>query len=302
MTNQKKAYIFALSAILFWSTAAAAFKIALRYVDYVQLLLFASLTTVVILTIVLVFQGNLKSLIKQSARDLFNSMILGFLNPFLYYMVLLKAYSVLPAQIAQPLNYTWPIMLVILSVPLLKQPLTLKSFIAILISFSGVFVISTRGKISFDIENPFGVFLAVGSSLIWALFWILNVRDKRNEIVKLFFNFVFGTVFILIAIWIMPDTHIGYSDIKGLYAAIYVGFFEMGITFVLWLKALQLTESNDKISNLVYLSPFLALIFIRYIVGEEIYLTTPVGLVLIVTGIVIQQIKRNKKSLKKTET
>ena len=33
----------------------------------------------------------------------------GFLNPFLYYIILFKAYSLLPAQEALSLNYTWPL-------------------------------------------------------------------------------------------------------------------------------------------------------------------------------------------------
>ncbi|NJK98814.1 MAG: EamA family transporter, partial [Bacteroidales bacterium] len=47
--------------------------------------------------------------------------MLGFLNPLLYYLVLFKAYSLLPAQIAQPLNYTWPLILVILSIIFLSK-------------------------------------------------------------------------------------------------------------------------------------------------------------------------------------
>ena len=84
-------------------------------------------------------------------------------------------------------------------------------------------------------------------------------------------------------------------------AVIYVGFFEMGFTFVLWLKAMQLTSSNDKISNFVYLSPFLALIFIRFILNENIYYTTFIGLVFIVSGIGIQQfkLKRTKNEKKR---
>ena len=39
----------------------------------------------------------------------------------LYYLILLKAYQLLPAQVAQPLNMIWPVILVFLSVPILKQ-------------------------------------------------------------------------------------------------------------------------------------------------------------------------------------
>ena len=48
------------------------------------------------------------------------------------------AYSLLPAQVAQPLNFIWPITLVLLSIPILKQKLKLKSLFALMLSFVGV--------------------------------------------------------------------------------------------------------------------------------------------------------------------
>jgi drug/metabolite transporter (DMT)-like permease len=217
--------------------------------------------------------------------------LLGFLNPFLYYFVLFKAYALLPAQVAQPLNYIWPIILVLLSVPILGQKLKPKNIIALLVSFAGVVFISSQGSISiFSKSDPFGVFLAVSSSLVWALFWLFNVRNGvKDEVVKLFLNFCFATVFTLIAglfakdFWSFP--------INGIYASAYIGAFEMGITFVLWLKALNYAENTARLSNFIYLVPFVALIFIKLVLGETVYWTTLVGLLLIIGGIVYQQIK-----------
>jgi drug/metabolite transporter (DMT)-like permease len=79
----------------------------------------------------------------------------------------------------------------------------------------------------------------------------------------------------------------------GIAASVYVGIFEMGITFLFWLKALQMASTTARVSNLVYLAPFLSLIFIHYILHEPVYYTTPVGLVFIITGIFIQN-KRSK--------
>jgi drug/metabolite transporter (DMT)-like permease len=294
MKNQQKSYVFALTAILFWSTVATAFKIGLRYFDFIQLLFFTTLIASVILLVILYFEGKLKTIFTFSLKQYLQSAALGFLNPFLYYMVLLKAYSVLPAQVAQPLNYTWPIMLVILSVPLLHQKLAAKSILAILLSFVGVLFISSRGSLQhFDFSQPLGIALASGSSIVWALYWIYNVRDKRDETQKLFLNFIFGLLFIGLAILFYSDFNI--KSVNGLYAALYLGFFEMGLSFVLWMKAMQLTSSSAKIGNLVFISPFLALIFIHFILGEKIYLTTILGLALIVVGIVLQQVKFGKK-------
>ena len=214
--------------------------------------------------------------------------MLGILNPFIYYIVLFKAYSLLPAQEAQPLNYTWPIMLVLLSIPLLQQKIKLKGILAIVISFIGVFIISTQGNIlNFKFTNMIGVFFALSSAVVWALFWIYNVKDKRDEVAKLFLNFVFGFIYILIAIFFFSK--IIFPDVSGLLGVTYIGLFEMGITFVIWSKSFKLSKTTAKVSNLIYLVPFLSLIVIYFVVGEKILVSTIIGLIFIVTGIIIQQ-------------
>ena len=298
MKNQSKAYIYAGLTILFWGTSASAFKIGLRHIDYFQLLFIATTTAVLFLFFILLYQKKLILIKQLSIKDYSHSIILGFLNPFLYYTVLFIAYTLLPAQIAQPLNFVWPIILVLLSVPFLKQKLNLKSILALLLSFLGVVIISSEGNIAnMKFSNPLGVFLALSSSVIWALFWVFNIKDKRDEILKLFLNFLFALVFVTLATLIFSEIKL--VSIEGLLAGVYIGLFEMGITFVLWLKALKLVGRTDKISNLIYLTPFCSLVFISIILGEKIFITTLFGLILIISGILIQQAKQEKNSYEK---
>lgn len=288
MVDQKKAYAYAIIVVLIWSTVASAFKISLRYLNYLQLLFYASLISLLILFIILIFQNKLSLLKTYSKKDYLHSAMLGLLNPFLYYIVLFKAYSLLPAQQAVSLNYTWAIQIVLLSVPLLKQKIGFKSVLAIIISYAGVLIISTQGDIlALRVTNVYGVLLALGSAVIWALFWIYNIKDKRDEVVKLFLNFLFGFIFILIAIVFSERLII--PKIPGFTSAVYIGLFEMGITFVLWLKALKLSKTTAQVSNLIYLTPFLSLLIINIMIGEKILISTIIGLILIVMGIIMQQ-------------
>jgi drug/metabolite transporter (DMT)-like permease len=288
MERQTKAYLYAGATVLLWSTVASAFKITLGHLSFIELLLGASIVSMTALFLILLLQGKLPVIGTYSRAEIARSAALGFLNPFLYYVILFKAYSLLPAQEAQPLNWTWPIMIVLLSIVILKQPIRWVSVLAILISFTGVLVISTRGDVlAFRFTNLPGAMLALGSSVIWALFWIYNVKDRRDEIVKLFLNFVFGTLFTLAAVLLSGEIRV--PPAAGIVGVIWVGLFEMGITFVTWLKALQLSRTTAQVSNLVYAAPFLSLFFIHFIVGEEIFPSTVVGLVLIVAGVVVQQ-------------
>ncbi len=290
MKNQKMAYVYAIMAVLIWSTVATAFKLALKYLDFLQLLFFSGLVSCCVLLVLMIINREFKELTKLTFKEYLKSALLGFLNPFLYYVVLFKAYSLLPAQEAQPLNYTWPIMLVLLSIPLLNQKIKIKSIVSIAISFFGVLIISTQGDIlGFGFTNLFGAILALSTAVIWALFWILNMKDKRKETPKLFLNFIFGLVYIFIAT--VTFSKITTPHINGILSASYIGLFEMGITFVLWSKALELSYSTAKVSKFIYLVPFLSLITVYFILGEKILIPTIIGLVFIIIGIVLEQLK-----------
>ena len=296
MNSTNKAFLFAGLAVLFWSTVATAFKIALRELDVIQLIFFASAVTVLVLFVLLLFQGKTGLLFRQTKQQIIWSVLLGAFNPLFYYIVLFKAYSLLPAQLAQPLNMVWPIVLALLSVPFLGQKIGKWSIAGLFVSFIGVVFISSQGGWSgFQNTSINGVLLALSSSVLWSVYWILNVRDKRNEIVKLFLNFFFGLIFLAIAMYFFSDFNVNPGP--GLLPAVYVGIFEVGITYVLWMKAMQLSTNNAKIGNLVFLTPFVSLIFIHFILKETIYITTFIGLVFIVTGIFTQRLDRKKQKI-----
>jgi drug/metabolite transporter (DMT)-like permease len=289
-SKDTSAYLFAGLAILGWSTISTAFKLALRYQSPVQLLLTASLVSTVVLLFVILIQKKTKLLLPDKFADLMPSLLLGVLNPFLYYAVLLEAYDRLPAQEAQALNYIWAVMTAILSVPILHKKLSLRDLTGILISFGGAVVIATRGRIgSLQFAEPVGVALALVSTLIWAFFWLYNVRDQRDAVVKLFWNFVSG--FICILIYALLREQIHYTGIYAILGGIVIGIFEMGITFVLWLLALTKAEHPARITNLIFITPFLSLLIISRILGESIAVSTLAGLALIISGILWQQKK-----------
>lgn len=289
--DDKRSLIFAVLAILSWSTVSSAFKLALESLSPLGLLMIASVVATALL-----FAFNLisrRAFLKDFAGNARRSLFSGFLNPFLYYLVLFFAYDRLPAQEAQALNYTWAIVLSLFSVLLLKEAFRIKDLAALLISFLGILIISGRGNLSsFRFEDKLGTVFALGSSIIWAGYWIMNMKDERDAGTKLFYNFLIGTI--LIALYAMISRAPLYKEglmQVGTIAALWVGIFEMGMTFIFWQKALELSTNTAKTSNLVFITPFLSLIFIRLILKETILLSTFVGLSLIVASNLMQRRK-----------
>ena len=289
MSRQQKSYVLALTAILFWSTAGSAFKLTLEHISPTQLLLGASLFSLAILVAWKVSRNELSECFRVTRRQWLNSAIMGLLNPFAYYIILFEAYDLLLAQEAVALNYVWPITLVILSIPVLKQRISIWSILALVISFSGMLVIIFKGSWGdVELSSPKGIVFALVSSVFWATYWLMNMKDRREEASKLVLNFTFGFFYVLIFV-LASGTEIKFSP-EGILGSVYVGFFEMGVTYLLWLKALQLSSTTARVSNLVYISPFLSLMFVSIAVGETIYWYTIAGLALIVGGIVLQRL------------
>lgn len=251
------------------------------------------MSSTLILFIVILSQKKMSDVKNHIKTNFGITFILGSINPFLYYLVLFKAYDLLPAQEAQAINYTWALMLAFFSVIFLKQKLTLNDIIAGIVCYFGVLIIATKGDpFSLNFSNFEGVMFALLSTVLWSLYWIFNTKSKADPIVGLFSNFLISIPMIII--YFLATQPLVLPSFTGLLAASYVGLFEMGITFIFWLKAMQSATSTSKIANLIFISPFISLIFIYFIVGEKIYLSTIIGLSAIIFGLIIQQYKTKK--------
>jgi len=285
--SARKAFTFAILAVLFWSTSPTAFKLGLRYQDTFQLLTGATISSVMVLGLLLLPRKRYRAFSLFGWKDLWFSLLMGLLNPVAYYLILFKAYTILPAQVAQPLNMIWPLVLVIISIPLLKQKIGWKSIGAMVISFSGIVLVSMQGGGGGKgPDNNLGIVLALSTSVVWAIYFIYNTRDDKDPVARLFLNFLFASIILVSLGLLRSDLLPGVP--QAWLTAIYVGIFEMGVTFVLWLLAMQYAPGTDRISNLVFMAPFLNLLIVRLVLKEEIFMTTLYGIILLVSGILIQ--------------
>ena len=295
MKKNTHSILLALAAVLSWSTVATAFKVALTYLTHFEMLLIASLTSVLIFTIVLTFQHKWELVKQLNGKQWKELAFQGFLNPAAYYLILFKAYDMLPAQVAQPVNYAWPIVLLILLAVFAKQPIPSKKYIGMIISMSGVVMISLgTGQLSGMSVPITGVLLAAFSAFFWAGYWIVNNKHKHSvdAMVSLFGSFVCGSLYLIVCI---PIFGFSVPNLNGLLAGMYVGGFEMAIPFICFGIAMRITSNPTLINQLCYLSPFLSLFFIAMVLHEPIVITTYIGLTLIVAGIVFNEYFVKKK-------
>ena len=286
--TDRRAVKMGLGAVMLWSTVATAFSLSLEYLTPLQLVTLAAVVSWCFFAARLGSPARWASLRATSSKERITGLLMGWLNPGLYYLVLFAAYDQLPAQEAMAINYSWGITLALIAAPLLRQRLTPGALLAACISYSGIVVIATRGSpLSLDFAQPLGVGLALLSTLLWSLYWVINTRLSVDPEVNLFLNFSGALPLLLALLWWSdtPFPAVWQSWAGGLY----VGLFEMGLAFVLWMGAMKATTSALRISSLIFLSPPLSLVLIWVIAGEPVKAYTLIGLVLILFGLWLQR-------------
>lgn len=301
MQEKNKALVYGMAAVLSWSTVATLFKITLEHFTYFEMLLVASFSALLIFIAAITIRKKWAEVRKLTPAQWGWGAFIGLLNPVAYYLVLFKAYALLPAQVAQPINYSWPIILLVLLAFIARKPIPKGKYIGMFFSLAGVALISLGTKqVSGENIPVSGLLLAFLSAFLWATYWIANNQNKQTDgIIMLFLSFLFGSLYLFIASFFVE---VNLSSVSGLLAAVYVGAFEMGIPFIFFGMAIRKTDNPALINQMCYLSPFISLFLIRTFVGEQIYATTYLGLFLIVFGIIFNEyliryitLKRAKK-------
>jgi len=287
----QQAVILAGMALLMWSTVATAFKLTLRTGTPAELLFVSVLTACLVLIPAGFFQARKVSI---SLQNVLKALGAGLLMPLTYYSVLFVAYDRLPAQSAQIINFTWPVFMAAAAMLLKREPANMARIFFLLISLSGAIVVLTRGTFSLKgAEDLPGSMLALGSALLWTAFWMLQSNIPLPGTLRM--GLYFSGAFIVMIILSASGFALIPSHSRTWFGGIYTGLFEMSLPFLIWQKALEKTRSVAVISNVIYLSPFLSLIFIRTFLQEAIHPSSLIGLLLISAGLFLQMNLKEKE-------
>ena len=294
--NNKIALLSAGIVLLLWSSVATAFKIALRYLEPFELLFLSTIISFLALTLIMLFTwrfSQLKNVKKESKSRL---LLAGILNPVIYYLLLFKAYDLLPAQFAQAVNFTWPLVLAIFAMLLKHERFHVLRLLMLAVSFGGALVVVLGGNTFPGDVSFYGIIIAFATTIFWVFYWLITKTVDEDPVISLWIPFAVGAIILSIAaVFAFRPSEL---SLDAWLSAGYVGLFEMSLTFLLWLNALRKTTSTALVGNFIYTVPFLSLIFIRFILDEPIQPTTLIGLFMIAGGVVgqvlVHQGKRSK--------
>ncbi len=294
--SERRATLLALLAVALWSTVATGFKLGLQALQPLQLLLAGGLVSTAFFWALAWRLGRWR----LPGRRMRLAALLGLMNPCAYYVVLFAAYDRLPAQTAQPLNYTWAMAMALLAWPILGQRPSWRTLAGVGLGYLGVLVLLHPGVLSgpsIDLAanqtgtapamplDAFGIALALGSTLIWATYWLVQARFKADGLGLMAWSFLFGTAATAVLCAFGP----GWPPWTGATLAFgaWVGLVEMGVAFLLWRQALALTKNAARIGQLIYLSPLLSFLLIAAVLGERIHPASVLGLLVIIGSLLL---------------
>ncbi len=283
------AYFNLALCILLWAAIPVVTKKILIELDNLQTLFYSTVFSCLVMAVLMLTQNKVLEMKKHSRKEYLIMAFLGFLGNYLYYVLLYGAFERTTASEGFVLAYTWPMLVLVLSFIILKEKVTAKKLIGVLISFSGIIIITTKGDIAgLSLTSLSGDLLAVCGAFIFALFSVLGKKYSFDNTISVFIYFFSALIFLLPTVAVFSSFVL--PSFRAWLWLILNGVLINGVTYVFWFKALEGGETHI-ISNLLYLTPFISLIYIAIFLKEEILLSSFIGLSVIVFGVLLQYMK-----------
>jgi drug/metabolite transporter (DMT)-like permease len=285
-------FLYATITIFLWGTVATVGKLLLTTLDNYQVLFYVMLSSLIAVFILSIIMRKIKIIKKYKRKDYTTFFFLGAAGTFMYSLLFYIGLKFSSAQEAFTINYTWPIWVIILASLFLKEKITFKKILAIILSFIGVLVIVSQGQLSINYQNIFGNIIMLFGAFFYGLFSILGKKYKYETMTSMLFYFLTGTVLSFITM-ILFSNFIIPTPIE-LLGFIWLGGIATGVAYLFWFLALKHGDTGV-MANLVFLTPFISLVFIAIFLKEKILISSFVGLILIISGILIQSFFKNKQ-------
>lgn len=268
-SNELKAIFLSLLCILAWSFIPVISKFGQSDLDNFQFLFWSNLLSTLVILISILVMKKTKGIFNYKVVEFSSFAFLGFLGSCLYYLCLYYGYAKGEGIQVLVLQYTWPIWITILSYIILNEELTFRRVGAAVLGFIGVVVILTKGEITaFNIPNPSLFIVVLVGAISFALFSVLSKKIKSDSFHSVFYYFLFATLFSVLSLMIFSSFKTP-STSSWPFLVINGGVIN-GISYLLWIKALQLVDSS-RIAPLVFLAPVLSCVWI-VLFFDEIFL------------------------------
>jgi len=293
MTNKTKGTILVLVCVALWAMIPPAAKFAQSSLDNHQFLFWSSLISFLCLFSTTIFKRKITEIKKYSMKDWIYVLILGLLGTYIYYLFLYLGYKEAKGLEVLVVQYTWPISIVVFSLFLLKEKLTLRKTIAVFLGFFGVLIVLTKGDFSnIHIDNFSVIILVFLGASSFALFSVLSKKVHLEPISVTSIYFLSATIASLFSMFYFSS--FAMPTLNEWFPILLNGIFLNGFSYLLWVNALKMAEASY-LAPFVFITPILSAIYLIILFDEPIEFVYVIGLISVVVAGLVNSIKVKKE-------
>lgn len=272
---------YAITTIVFWSLAYVLTRLALQYFSAFSLgflRYFAASCTLVVVAVLTKMKLPYKA-------DLPWFLAAGAVGFFFYMITFNKGEETVTASTGSVVITTVPVITALLARFVYKEKLYGFQWVAIVIEFVGVMVITLMD----------GVF-SINIGLLWLLLAALSLSIYnllQRKLTKAYtalqtsaFSILFGTILLAVFLPASVKEVLCAPGIQLVYIAV-LGIFSSAIAYVAWSKAFAKAKQTSLVSNYMFVTPFLTSILGFLIADEVPGRATLLGGTIIILGVLV---------------
>lgn len=287
---KKLANILFISAMLIFGTIGIIVKFI--PLDASEIAFYRSILALLVISLYFIikkekFKFNLKK----------NTLILLLLSGIgigLNWIFLFESYNYTSLSISTVCNYFAPIIVMVLSPIILKEKISLKQVICLIIAVVGLILIVGAFEFKKDSNNLIGIILSLLAAVLYAVVILINKKiNFVDGIERTFFQFLSLAIVLLPYTLFTTGFNIFKLSINNLLWLLLLGVVHTGIAYCLYFTSIK-DMSGQKISILSFIDPVTSIMLAFFIFNDRFTGLQLVGALLILFATIFSEIRVKK--------
>lgn len=289
MPNRVLGGIFLTIAASIWGGMFVAVKLVVDIIPPIPLVWFRYLVAFVVLSMVVIYEGiNLKI----DKKDILLLISIGIIGHTI--SIVTQEYGTMysSAQMGSVVTSATPAFMLIFAVWLLKEKITLRKILSVILATVGVIMIA--GVDNMDFDKQLGVLFSTITALTWALMSVMLklIPSKYPPLLINFYAVITGIVCLaplnILTLDLLPWDEILNPVAIG--SVVYLGAVSTAGAFLLWNKGLLLMEAGAS-GLFFFFQPIVGTFLGWLILDEQITLNFWIGSILIFIGVFLVTVR-----------
>lgn len=283
-------YVLLTISMILWGTSFVWSKLALQHYNSFTIVFFRLLVSSIILVPVLIVTKKFRF---PDKKHWLMFMLLALFEPYLYFIGETTGLSYVDPSMASVIISVIPLFTPFVAFYFLGERITILNVLGIMISISGIVVLVFGKDMSLQVSM---VGLALLSLAIVAAngysVMIKKIPNKYSILNIIFWQNIFGMLYFipLLAIFSKDDFMLTGFVPDAIRAIFYLGFFASTLAFLFYMYGLKFM-SITKVNVFTNIIPIFTIIVAYFFYGEEIGAKKILGIVIVIAGVVISQLK-----------